>query len=87
MNVYVNLFATSFLQVFLVAVNTIFLSKGFIPGIAICSFMISYLWVTNVKKANIATKAQTYVYATGAMTGGLTGFFFTKFIFHLLIII
>ena len=51
-----QIFKTSFIQVFLVAINTIFLSKGYILGIALASFLISWFWVTNVKKANIASK-------------------------------
>ena len=74
----VKLFKTAFIQVFLVSVNTIFLTKAFVPGIAIFTWLISYMWVTNVKKANIATRLEQYIYATGAMVGGLSGFYFTK---------
>ena len=74
----INLFKTAFIQVFLVSVNTIFLTKAFVPGIAIFTWLISYMWVTNVKKANIATRLEQYIYATGAMGGGLSGFYFTK---------
>jgi hypothetical protein len=75
-----QIFSTSFIQVFLVAVNTIFLSRGIIIGIAVVSFFISWFWVTNVKKANIASRADQFVYATGAMCGGLSGYFFTQMV-------
>ena len=68
-----NLFKTSFMQVFLVSLNTIFLSKGIWLGVAICGFSISYIWVSNVKKANIASKSEQIIYSLGAMSGGLTG--------------
>lgn len=77
---HLSIFSTSFIQVFLISVNTIFLSKGIWIGVAICSFLISYFWVSNVKKANIASKFDQIVYATGAMCGGLTGLLLTKLI-------
>lgn len=75
-----NIFKTSFIQVFLVSLNTVFLSKGIWLGVAIAGFAISYFWVSNVKKANIATKAEQIIYATGAMCGGLCGLLLTKII-------
>lgn len=75
-----KLFQTSFLQVFLISVNTVFLSKGYYLGVAIASFLISYLWVTNVKKANIASKRDQYIYSFGAMSGGLIGLLLTSII-------
>jgi len=74
----IKLFTTSFCQVFLVAVNTAFIARGFVPGIAVASFLISWLWVGNVKKATIATRFDQFVYASGAMCGGLSGYFFAK---------
>ncbi len=73
-----GLFQTSFLQVFLISINTIFLSKGIYVGVAIAGFLISYLWVSNVKKANIATKIDQIIYSLGAMIGGLSGLFITS---------
>lgn len=73
-----KLFQTAYLQVFLVSINTIFLSKGIYTGVAIAGFLISYLWVSNVKKANIATKKDQIIYSLGAMTGGLSGLFITS---------
>lgn len=77
---YLSIFQTAFLQVFLVSVNTIFLSKGIYLGVAIAGFMISYFWVSNVKKANIATKRDQIIYSLGAMTGGLSGLLLTDWI-------
>ncbi len=76
----INIFRTSFTQVFLISVNTILLAKANYVGVAICSFAISYLWVTNVKKANISSKAEQLIYAIGATFGGLSGLLLTKFL-------
>jgi hypothetical protein len=75
-----KIFTTAFIQVFLVALNTIFLANKIVVGIAIMSFMISYVWVTNVKKANIASKIDQIIYATGAMCGGLSGYYIAEFL-------
>jgi len=74
------IFKTAFIQVFLVSINTIFLSKGYYLGVAIAGFAISWFWVSNVKKANIATKKDQFIYSLGAMCGGLTGLLITKII-------
>lgn len=68
-----QLFTTAFLQVFLVSINTIFLSRTYYPGVAVAGFFITYIWVGNVKKVNVATRAERIIYSTGAMLGGLTG--------------
>lgn len=75
-----TIYRTAFIQVFLVSVNTIFLSKGIWLGVAVAGFAISWFWVSNVKKAHIASKAEQFVYATGAMCGGLCGLLLTKII-------
>jgi len=76
----ISIFKTSFTQVLLISINTIFLSKGNYIGVALCSFAISYLWATNVKKANISSKAEQIVYAIGATCGGISGLLITKLI-------
>lgn len=78
MKTQISIFKTAFIQVFLVAVNTIFLSNGIILGIALFSFLISYFWVLNVKKATIATKVEQFIYSFGAMSGGVLGYYFTQ---------
>ena len=45
-----KLFTTGFLQVFFVVINTYFISKGYLLGIIICGFIISFIWSHNVKK-------------------------------------
>lgn len=72
------IFKTAFIQVYLVSLNTIFLSKGIWIGVALASFAISYFWVGNVKKANIATKRDQIIYSLGAMSGAICGLLTTK---------
>jgi len=73
-----KLFLTAFLQVFLVAANTYFISKLFWPGIAIAGFGISFLWAGNVKKISIGSNIEKIIYASGAMVGGLSGVFISS---------
>jgi hypothetical protein len=76
-----KLFLTAFLQVALVSANTYFISKVVWIGIAICGFGISYMWTINVKQISIGKPLERFVYAAGAMCGGLTGVFLSKIIY------
>ena len=73
-----KIFISGFIQVFLVVLNTYFISKDNIVGIIICSFGISYFWSHNVKKAAFGTEWDRIVYALGAMTGGVIGYLVGK---------
>lgn len=80
MNSRIQLLLTSFLQVYMVAINTIFLAKGVFIGIMCTSFAISYFWVSNVKKVHVASRVDQILYATGAMLGGTFGYLTTTII-------
>lgn len=69
-----KIFISGFIQVFLVVLNTYFISKENVTGIIICSFGISYFWSHNVKKVAFGTEKDRIVYSFGAMTGGLLGY-------------
>lgn len=73
-----KLFTSGFIQVFLVVLNTYFISKDFIIGIILCSFGISYFWSHNVKKVAFGKESDRLIYASGAMAGGLAGYFLAK---------
>ena len=49
-------------------------------GIAVCGFGISYLWTLNVKKISAGSMLERFVYAGGAMIGGLVGVLISKMI-------
>mgnify|MGYP003413517013 CR=1 FL=1 len=70
----IKLYLSGFIQVFLVVLNTYFISKENVTGIIICSFGISYFWSHNVKKVAFGTEKDRIVYSFGAMTGGLLGY-------------
>lgn len=75
-----KLFITAFLQVLLVSANTYFISRVAWIGIAVCGFGISYLWTLNVKKISAGSTLERFVYAGGAMIGGLAGVLISKMI-------
>ena len=75
-----KLFTTGFLQVFFVVINTYFISKGYLLGIIICGFIISFIWSHNVKKIAFGSEYDRFIYSLGAMTGSLTAYFLGKII-------
>jgi len=74
------LFATGMTQTILVASNTVFLARGFVYGIFLMGFLISYVWSHNVKKIAFSTKKDRIIYATGAMLGTGIGYYFAVFL-------
>jgi hypothetical protein len=75
-----KLFITAFIQVFLVAANTYFISKVFYVGIAIAGFGISFTWTFNVKRVAFGSITDRIIYSLGAMAGGLSGVFLSQLI-------
>ena len=73
-----KIFLQSFFQVGLVAINTLLISKGYILGVFIVSFLISLLWAFNVSKVAISTLNQKLTYALGAGIGAVTGLLIIK---------
>lgn len=73
-----KLFATGFLQVFFVALNTYFIAKSRFELVFICSFLISFIWSFNVKKVAFGSQADRFIYSFGAATGGLIGLIIAK---------
>lgn len=70
-----KLFITGFIQVFLVCINTYFISKKFFQGVAICGFLISFVWSFNVTKIAISTIQDRLIYSFGAALGGVSGLY------------
>lgn len=75
-----KLFTTGFLQVFFVVINTYFISKGYLLGIIICGFIISFIWSHNVKKIAFGSEYDRFIYSLGAMSGSLIAYFLGKII-------
>jgi hypothetical protein len=75
-----QLFGTGMLQVFFVAINTVFLSKSLYLGVGIAAFMISMVWSYNVKKVVFGTMRDRVAYAAGASAGSLLGLLTSEFL-------
>jgi hypothetical protein len=71
----IKLFITAFLQVFFVSANTYFLARVNWIGVAVCGWMISFLWSSNVRKISIGNMKDRIIYSSGAMCGGLVGLY------------
>jgi hypothetical protein len=74
-----KIFFQSFFQVGLVAVSTILITKGYMVGIFIVSFLISLLWAFNVSRVAISTLNQKLTYAFGAGCGSVVGVLILKY--------
>jgi len=70
-----RLFVTAFIQIALVAANTVFLSKGYLPGMVVSSFGINWLWTHNVRKTAFGGELDRVWYAAGATLGCVFGYF------------
>lgn len=75
---------SGFLQVFLVALNTYFISNGLLLGIFVLSFLIAMSWSYNVKRVVFGNKIDVLLYAAGSSMGGVAGYVF-GFLIHQLI--
>lgn len=73
-----RIFLQSFFQVGLVAVSTILITKGYLIGVFIVSFLISLLWAFNVSRVAISTLNQKLTYSLGAGFGSVTGILILK---------
>lgn len=73
-----RLFLTGFIQVFLIAGNTYFISKVYYLGALIFGFLISYVWVYIVQKAGKANNLERIIYSLGTACGSVAGLFFSS---------
>lgn len=73
-----KIFFQSFIQIGLVAVNTLLISKQLFLGVFICSSAISLLWAFNVSEIALSDLKQKLIYALGAGTGAVTGLLLVK---------
>ena len=70
-----SLFATAFVQVALVSLNTVLLASGR-TGLSIgVAFMISYVWTFNVKRAAFGSQGEKLIYSAGAASGAAVGLY------------
>lgn len=80
----IQLFGTGVIQVFFVALNTVFLSKHIAVGILFAAFMISMVWSYNIKKIVFGTLQDRIFYSLGAATGSLLGLYTSDFLISII---
>lgn len=80
----VQLFATGFIQVFLVAFNTYAISRDQLLGSWVASLAISLVWTFNIKKVALGSRTDQFIYAFGASAGNVCGVIFSKYLFTIL---
>lgn len=68
-----HLFFAGFVQVFLVACNTYFISQRNFVAATVVGFLISFVWSGNVKKVALGTMQDRIKYSLGAAMGSLFG--------------
>jgi hypothetical protein len=76
------LFATGFIQVFFVVMNTYIISKEMIVAVFFATFLINIIWSYNVKKVVFGTLTDRLIYALGAAFGGTAGLGICLFILN-----
>jgi hypothetical protein len=64
----------------LISAKTYFVANLMWLGIAFCGFGISYIWTFNVRRVNFGSRTESFVYAFGAMSGGLAGVWLAQLI-------
>lgn len=75
-----KLFLTAFIQVFLIAINTVLISKSIYVGIFVSTFMINMVWSYNVKRVSIGDFNDRVIYSLGASLGSITGVFIINYL-------
>lgn len=77
------LFWTGFLQVFLVTVQTYFVAKTFFPAVRTVAFLISFLWIFNVRKTAFGGWFDRFLYSFGASFGATIGLLASKLVIRI----
>ena len=73
-----KLFFYSYLQLALVSISTILITKHLYFGIFIVGSLISFLWTFNVSRIAVSTIKQKITYSLGAGTGAVCGVLITQ---------
>jgi hypothetical protein len=78
----ISLFFTGVLQVYFVAINTVFLAKELYIGVLFAAFSISMIWSYNIKKIVFGTFSERVIYSLGATVGSLLGLYTSSFLMN-----
>lgn len=79
-----KLLTTGFIQVYFVAVNTLFIAKEKYIPVLIIGFVISFIWSWNVKRISIGTLHDRVIYSIGAGFGSIAGLYSAKHLIYLM---
>ena len=71
-------FFQSFLQIGLVSISTVLITKHLYYGIFVVAFLISLLWTFNVSRIAVSTIKQKLIYSLGAGAGAVSGVLLTQ---------
>lgn len=80
----VKLFITGIVQVYFVAINTVFLSKEIYIGVFFAAFAISMVWSYNIKKIVFGSFVDRVWYSSGATVGSLLGLYTSSYLSQLI---
>ncbi len=72
------------MQVALVSMNVVFISKSMVVPMLITGFGISFIWTLNVKRAAFGGWRDRFIYSFGAMTGTGLGFLIGRYLIQIL---
>lgn len=75
-----SLFLSAFIQVCLVSLNVVFISKGLYIGVVVVAFLISFTWSFNVKKIAFGSTKDRMLYSSGAALGSVAGVYIADFL-------
>lgn len=79
-----ELFFIALLQVMLVSMNVVFISKDYIILLLITGFGISFSWSYNVKRVAIGNNKERLLYSLGACCGTLIGYYLANYLIKIL---
>ncbi len=71
MNRHLTIFLLSSLQVGLVALNTVFISKNYVLAVVLTTFSLNLIWTFNVSKVGTSKISHKITYALGGSFGAL----------------
>jgi hypothetical protein len=79
-----KLFFVALIQVMLVSMNVIFISKGYVLLLILTGFGISFSWSYNVKRIAIGNNKERIVYSLGAALGTLIGYYLANYLIKII---
>lgn len=71
----IKLYLTGLIQVALVSLNTVLLSRGETELSIGVAFLILYVWTFNVKRAAFGSQWEKLIYSAGAASGAAVGLY------------